>query len=240
MIVKALTDKGSYRDLNEDSFFLPADGENFCAVADGMGGHNGGEVASREAVKAFAESMRGAGEVNGVTLRHALEAANLHVYETAREDFSLYGMGTTFTALGTRGRTAVIAHVGDSRAYLLRAFTLRQLTKDHSLVQEMVDRGLITQREARFHPRRNVITRALGIAGNISVDVFEFSVRAGDCILLCTDGLTGDLEDEDLLEILTSGASDEACLKTMIEEAMRKGSTDNITAMLVRFEETGE
>jgi protein phosphatase len=187
----ALSDVGRVRDRNED--FFHADGRLF-VVADGMGGHRAGEVASLAAVEEFLRcerENRGADPLR--RLRCCLQAANRVVLKMAEGDPELRGMGTTFTVLLLENG-AYLGHVGDSRAYLLREGGLNPLTRDHSLVEKMVREGFLTPREARRHPRRNVILRALGLSVNLAADLVRVDVRPGDRILLCTDGLTSQLD----------------------------------------------
>ena len=173
MKVYAITDIGRMRPINEDSYYAPLEGERFCAVADGMGGHNAGEVASAMAVQVFSEEMRKTGDITAGALHTAVERANEAVYQKALENAGMSGMGTTFSALAEQGETAYLAHVGDSRIYLVRRGAIMQLTTDHTLVEEMVQKGLITPREARVHPKRNIITRALGTEERVQIDIVQ-------------------------------------------------------------------
>ena len=236
MKVFARTDIGKVRPINEDSFYLPGEGENFCAIADGMGGHNAGEVASAMAVEFFSGKMRGAA-VSGAAMREAVEGANRAVFEKSLEANQLSGMGTTFTALAVSGNNVHIAHVGDSRAYLLRNGSIMRLTLDHTLVEEMVLKGLITPREAKYHPKRNYITRALGTAESVEVDLVQVEVHQGDIFFLCTDGLSNHVEDKRILEISREGGSWDEKLERVVNEALHNGGSDNITAMFAVFEE---
>ncbi len=229
-----LSDIGRVRERNED--FSHADGRLFI-VADGMGGHRAGQVASSAAVEEFLRCER---ENRGLDplrrLRGCLQAANRAVMKMADEDPGLRGMGTTFTVLLLE-EGAYLGHVGDSRAYLLRGGALNPLTRDHSLVEKMVREGFLTPREARQHPRRNVILRALGLTANLAADLVRVDVRPGDRILLCTDGLTTHLEDEELAALLQAEDDPEACARMLVEEANAKGGEDNVTVILVDLEE---
>jgi len=237
MKVFARTDIGRVRPINEDFYYLPAGGECFCAVADGMGGHNAGEVASAMAVEAFAACMRDAGYVDGNAMRAAVEKANADVYAKSLENAQCSGMGTTFTAMAARDGIAYIAHVGDSRCYLVRNNTIMRLTLDHTLVEEMVLKGLITPNAAKHHPKRNYITRALGTAPQVEVDLIQVEIHPGDVFFLCSDGLSGHVEDKTILAISDEDAAWQDKLEKMVNLSMEKGSTDNITAMYAVFEE---
>ena len=237
MKVFARTDIGRVRPINEDSYYLPAEDECFCAVADGMGGHNAGEVASAMAVEVFSGEMRAAEELNGNVLRGAVERANALVFETSMKNDQCSGMGTTFTALAARDGNVHIAHVGDSRCYLVRNNTIMRLTLDHTLVEEMVLKGLITPNAAKHHPKRNYITRALGTAPQVEVDLIQVELRPGDVFFLCSDGLSNHVEDKTILEVSGENAGWQEKLEKLVNLSMDNGSTDNITAMYAVFEE---
>ena len=237
MKVYAMTDIGKNRAVNEDSYYLPTGDEQFCAVADGMGGHNAGEVASARAVETFATNMRMAGVLDAFTIRRAIRRANEAVYNEACGDASKQGMGTTFTGLCLGRGMVYVAHVGDSRAYRIRDRKIEQITTDHSLVEEMVDAGLITREEARVHPRRNYITRALGTGWSVEIDVYPQVLRKGDVYLLCSDGLSGMLDEPELLEVTLSEGTWEERTGRLVQLALDAGGPDNITAMYVTFEE---
>lgn len=240
MRVYARTDVGKLRSINEDAFYLPREGECFCAIADGMGGHNAGEVASAMAVEVFAEAMRGSGAPGGMAMHRAVERANAAVHARSLEAEQWAGMGTTFTALSLCGNDIHIAHVGDSRAYLLRNGTIMRLTMDHTLVEEMVLKGLITAREAKYHPKRNYITRALGTAERVEVDLIQIERLRGDVLFLCTDGLSNHVEEKKILEISRRDCDWEEKLRAVVDAALEDGGTDNITAMYAVFEEAPE
>lgn len=232
MKVYVKTDIGNCRELNEDSYYLPQGEERFCAVADGMGGHNAGEVASAMAVDAFAQKMR-VGAKTLTTMCQAVECANSCIYREAGRNISCSGMGTTFTALMLNAGRASIAHVGDSRAYLLRGGTVMRLTIDHTVVEEMVLKGIITQREAKYHPRRNLITRALGTDAHVEVDLIEIDLQAGDVFLLCTDGFSNCVDEREILEYSTGHKTWQDKLDDLVQLALKNGGSDNITAMYV-------
>ena len=241
MKVYAQTDCGRVRPINEDSYYLPQLGEHFCAVADGMGGHNAGEVASAMACMEFSDALRGADCVDGEMLRDAVERANEVVYARSEQDTHLSGMGTTFTALAQSEDSVWIAHVGDSRAYLIRDGEITRLTVDHTLVAEMVQKGIITEREAKYHPKRNYITRALGTQAQVEVDLTRIEPHAGDVFFLCTDGLSNHADADTILETtLREDLTWQQKLQSLIRHALDDGSADNVTAMYARFEEGGD
>lgn len=232
-----ITDVGRVRQHNEDSIgVFPEIG--LFLVADGMGGHSAGEVASAMAVKIIGQhlsafrGLKKAGPINDI-LSDGLIKANGAIYKASRDNPELRGMGTTLTAAMVLGQEAFICHVGDSRAYQIRAGSIRQLTLDHSLVQELVRVGGITQVEARQHPQRNVLTRALGTAPGVEVDSFSSPIKKGDLLLLCSDGLTGPLEDSDILKIILESASLDGAAKDLLGEALNRGGLDNISVLLV-------
>lgn len=240
MKVYAITDVGRVRPINEDSHYLPKAGERFCAVADGMGGHNAGEVASALAIETFANCMRASDRLNDAAIHSAVARANEVVFEESGRDDRKSGMGTTFTALCQDGDTAHIAHVGDSRAYLIRNGAIMRVTMDHTLVEEMVLQGLITPREARNHPKRNYITRALGTARSVEIDLVRLEVRPDDVYLLCSDGLSGHVEERQMLSVTLSEDGWQQKLERLVRIALDNGGSDNITAMYVTFEEEDE
>ncbi len=226
------SDTGLRRDLNEDRYF--ADGRLFI-VADGMGGHRAGEVASARSIKVVieylaAESGKGTPET---ILAEAIMRANEVIFEEARSDAQLAGMGTTFTCALLAGRRAVIGHVGDSRAYLWRAGQLTQLTEDHSLVAQLVREGRISPEEAFTHPQRNIITKALGVEPVVDVDVATYSLEAGDLLLLCSDGLTTMLRDSEIAAHVARTRDLDELADLLIAEANARGGVDNITVVLV-------
>jgi serine/threonine protein phosphatase PrpC len=244
------TDQGKTRTNNEDAF-LVNDHLGLYAVADGIGGHEGGEVASRLAVEAllgmlseqFAGSKSAAASHDALeadqsvsSMRDAVAFANTTIRQAAAQDPPLTGMGTTVTAVLLRPRTSVFAHVGDSRAYLFRDGTLRQLTDDHSLVAEQMRAGLITPEQARMTPYRHVITRSVGIHPEVHADLGTFEVEKNDTLLLCTDGLTEMVKDEDIARILGSEPP-AASAERLIRQANENGGVDNITVVVVRIED---
>ncbi|HEY0141473.1 MAG TPA: Stp1/IreP family PP2C-type Ser/Thr phosphatase [Thermoanaerobaculia bacterium] len=250
MEVKAhgLTHVGRQRQHNEDAFLVEDDARLFL-VADGMGGHAAGEIASRIAVDSITEFILHTKEDDGTwphaydeqfkrstnRLMAAVRMANTRVLEAMRKDARLRGMGTTVVACLADENTISIAHVGDSRAYLIREGQLSRVTNDHSWVFEQVQAGMLTEAEAEKHPLRNVITRALGGALQVTPDASEIEPRPGDVILLCSDGLTGMVPEEEINRIVTGSGGDlEKACQQLIDAANERGGLDNITAVLVR------
>jgi serine/threonine protein phosphatase PrpC len=230
------SDQGRTRKSNEDSYGLNLRNEegrcNF-VVCDGMGGAAAGEVASRMAVDAMLRAMDQK-VLTRETFQHAVDAANNSVHSSAEKDPSRAGMGTTLVAMATRGGQAWVAHVGDSRAYRLRDGSLERLTHDHSLVDEQVRLGQLTQAQAETSPMRNVITRAVGTQDEVDADVIEFAVIPGDVYLLASDGLMREVDDERIAAILRASGNLEQTCAQLIEAANRAGGRDNITCVLAR------
>jgi serine/threonine protein phosphatase PrpC len=223
----AATDLGR-REMNQD--FFVAEPPLF-AVADGMGGHRAGDVAARTAVESLARKLGDGDEA----LAQAVREANREVFEKANSDPDLKDMGTTITAMVVRDGSAQLVHVGDSRAYLMRGGELQVLTKDHSVVGRLLREGRITKQEAEFHPQRSVLERALGIETNVDVDAHTLDTGPGDRILLCSDGLTNILEDDEILGILENEEDPQKAAKKLVNEAVRGGANDNVTAVVVAF-----
>ena len=229
------SDTGRVRKLNEDSLYA---GRNIFVVADGMGGHQAGEVASSMAAKWVGESLDVQPPLVGKLL-NAISQANLQVFEHSRKEESLRGMGTTLTALWADTTHVLLAQIGDSRAYLLRGGILRQCTHDHSVVAEWVRTGVLSVEEARNHPRRNMITRALGTEKRVDADIFEIGRRKGDRWLICSDGLTNHVCDFEIAQLLSQGAGEETAEK-MLQMALNRGGLDNISLILLEDEEGGD
>jgi PPM family protein phosphatase len=236
----ARTDVGVVRSGNEDNYLMLSDRGVFI-VADGMGGHAAGEVASEMAVRIISReigSLRGVtDEQAGERIQRAIVSANEAIFERTLSEHDKRGMGTTTTVLALLPGRYLVGQVGDSRAYLLRNGTFLQLTKDHSYVQEQVDAGLLTPEQARVHPYSNVITRCVGAGSEVVPDLYFGTLNAGDVLLLASDGLTGMLEDEQLVRILEAGEGPQSWVDRMIAEANRRGGLDNITAIIVKIEE---
>lgn len=236
-----LSDVGCVRELNEDSFcvhgFKDGNEKGFCVLADGMGGHNAGEVASQNAVKLIAEELQRLSAEDEIPkkLNEAIMSANQRIYKMSCENSIHSGMGTTVVATYITEGNAYIANVGDSRAYAIRGNEIVQITTDHSVVSELLMSGMITYEEARNHPQRNIITRAVGTEENVKVDVFEYNFSVGDILLMCSDGLSTMLDDGEIFSIATSEETAEKTVNKLIESAKGKGGIDNITAICIRF-----
>jgi protein phosphatase len=226
------TDTGRQRSENEDSFFVRAP---IFVVADGMGGAQAGEVASKAAAEAFDRDLPEAPPER--VLRETIEAANREIHELARSDPGRAGMGTTITAaiVNAQSEEVGIGHVGDSRAYRLRRGKLERLTRDHSLVEEMRRKGQITEAQAEDHPQRSIITRALGPEPAVEVDLQTVPAAPGDVFLLCSDGLTTMVNEERIAAVLLSATSMREAVRTLVDEANGAGGRDNITALAFRL-----
>ena len=242
-----LTDVGRKRKHNEDAYLLDSERGLF-VVADGMGGHAAGEVASRLTVESIQEFISGTEDdhdntwpfgynnrysVDGNRLSTAVERANEKVMRAVVNRPELKGMGTTVVAALFDEKRATLVHVGDSRAYLYRESELRRLTDDHSWVQEQVNAGILSEEEARSHPLKNVVTRALGGGSHVAVDLLEIPIGDGDRFLLCSDGLTGMVSDEEITSALASTRTPEQIVRGLVDLANERGGLDNITAIMV-------
>ncbi|MDX6662568.1 MAG: family protein phosphatase [Solirubrobacterales bacterium] len=225
------TDTGRQRRANEDSFFARAP---LFAVADGMGGAQAGEVASKIAAEAFEPALR-EGQAPERQLARIVKNANKRIHELAKDDASRAGMGTTLTAALIGDGEVSFAHVGDSRAYRLRDGELKQLTNDHSLVEELRRQGRLTDEQAVDHPQRSIITRALGPEPDVDVDTMTFPAKDGDVYLLCSDGLTTMVLEERIAQILRGATSLDTAVRKLIQEANQNGGRDNITAVAFRL-----
>ncbi|MDA8075861.1 MAG: Stp1/IreP family PP2C-type Ser/Thr phosphatase, partial [Actinomycetota bacterium] len=227
------SDVGKVRSSNQDVAYESAD---LFAVADGMGGHVGGEVAARVAVDSLRVAFQRQPSVEG--LRRAVAEANRAVWRQSQAESGLRGMGTTLTATAlvqeTGGRQVVaLANVGDSRAYVFSKGQVIQVTADHSLAEEKVRQGQLTQAEAAVHPHRHILTRALGVSSDVDVDLWELHLRDGDRILLCSDGLTNEVGDEQIGEILGSVKGPEEAAKALVQAALDHGGSDNVTCVVI-------
>ncbi|WP_341456641.1 Stp1/IreP family PP2C-type Ser/Thr phosphatase [Clostridium oryzae] len=236
-LIGALSDVGNTRELNEDYMAsYTSDSLNIYIIADGMGGHNAGEVASKTAVESVIEYVKKAEQISdiGNLLKRAIIYANDEVNKLSQQDDQLNGMGTTITACITDGDNYIVANVGDSSCYVLADKKLIKVTKDHSLVQQLIDEGSITEDEGKNHPNKNIITRAVGTGSDIEVDLFELDTNNLEKIILCTDGLTNEIELDDMSRILDESNSDnmQAC-RELVELAKKNGGRDNITVMVI-------
>jgi serine/threonine protein phosphatase PrpC len=240
MILRAAasTHVGLRRKANEDRYAMAPE-IGLYLVADGMGGHRAGQVASEMAAEAAiraAEALCGADVSPAEKLRHAVACANREIYQAALHDPELQGMGTTMVAaLATSDRVA-LAHVGDSRAYMIRSDCIRCLTADHSVVAEMLRRRQISKAAAREHPHRHVLTRALGVRKAIAPDLAELTPQAGDVYLLCSDGLTTHVQDADILDAVLDNDDPQRACDLLVEAANRRGGVDNTTVLIMRFD----
>jgi len=244
------TDVGRKRDHNEDNLYLPTD-ERFAIVADGMGGHASGEVASQIAVDSVVDFFKASAEENAMTwpfkvdranrqeinrLVLGIKLANLKVFEAAQRDEQLHGMGTTLVSLFFLDDCAIIGHVGDSRCYRIREQEITQITEDHSLLNDYLKMKRLTPGEVSNFAQKNVIVRALGMKESVQVDIFTETPRLGDIYVLCTDGLSGMISDDEIRTIARAEAElDKACEK-LIAAANANGGVDNITVVLARIE----
>ncbi len=230
------TDTGRQRHANEDSYFAQAP---VFAVADGMGGAQAGEVASRIAAGAFERGVDDEAPAEG-QLKEIAQGANREIHDLAQKDSSRAGMGTTLTAALVHDDEVALGHVGDSRAYVLRDGELKRLTKDHSLVEELRRQGRLTEEQAEEHPQRSIITRALGPEPEVNVDTMTFPAKDGDVFLLCSDGLTTMVTDEEIRKIMLEARSLRSAVTKLVDAANGMGGRDNITAVAFRVAEEGD
>ncbi|HXJ70294.1 MAG TPA: Stp1/IreP family PP2C-type Ser/Thr phosphatase [Verrucomicrobiae bacterium] len=246
VITAAATDVGRRRSGNEDSYASWAAendaaahaGDHLLVVCDGMGGSNAGEVASRMAADTVVREFTAAPPTDTAqALSHAIQVANQEIWEHSRSQQDLNGMGTTCTAVALKGDQVMVAHVGDSRAYLVRAHRARQITSDHSLVAQLVARNQLSPEEARSDPRRNVVTRSVGVGPEIEVDVVSVGepLKSGDTLVVCSDGLHGQMSDDEIAGFAMGESLPEAC-SDLIELANARGGPDNITVAMMRVE----
>jgi len=232
--VHGKTDKGLVRKENEDAFCIEKD-LGLLAIADGMGGHASGEVASKMAIEILRESLKKEGELLPERLNSGVKLANKMIYEASRSQSQLNGMGTTLTAVQLDGNRLSIAHVGDSRAYLIRGGVIEQLTDDHTIVSEQVARGMITREEAARSDMRNILSKALGIAPEVDVDMEELTVSEGDQLVLCSDGLSELISDDEILSEVQSSKRPEIVCDELVDLANQRGGEDNITVIVAHL-----
>ena len=246
MLYAAKTHVGLVRQLNEDSYALVTDHEQFgvAVVADGMGGHLAGEVASALAIQAVVTHVKETSDRDddpSDRLMGAIQRANQIVYERANSSDGLNGMGTTLISTLFNGQHIYLGHIGDSRAYLFQAGELRQLTDDHTLVNELFKNGQITAEEAIHHPQRNIVTRAVGTDQHVSADLLQLEWAEGDILLICSDGLSNMVELSEMQEILQRDEALESKADRLVQQALAAGGHDNITVVMVQNEsERGE
>ncbi|MEX0868573.1 MAG: Stp1/IreP family PP2C-type Ser/Thr phosphatase, partial [Nitriliruptoraceae bacterium] len=237
LVATGTTDVGRVRSSNEDAYFV---GDSVFAVADGMGGHAAGEVAAStalEPIRALDGRVFGDATEALAALRDAVITANATVSRMAEDDPTYHGMGTTLTATLLEGARLHIAHVGDSRAYLLRDGKFSQITDDHTLVQHLIDEGQITREEAANHPQRSIITRAIGVSPEVDVDSMSLELQPDDILLLCSDGLTGVVDDRTIATTLAQRDDPDTTIETLVSLANDAGGPDNVTAVLLRYED---
>jgi len=238
----ASSDIGLVRTINQDSFYIPESTSlPLFMVADGMGGHNAGEIASVMAIDKIREWMV-ENSTDLTTIRKirravakSVEYANRHIYNHSKTIEGCKGMGTTLTMLYVLEDKIVVGHVGDSRAYMITSNEMSQITQDHSLVQQLLVEGRITKSEAKLHPQRNVITRAVGTSNEIEVDVMAVDIKKEDVVILCSDGLTNMVSEDELKALFMDEADIQKACEKAIEGAKQKGGSDNITVLGIRF-----
>jgi len=235
------TDRGLRRELNEDNcnVLVGYSGVPVCfVIADGMGGHKSGEIASKKAVDSVCSRLLETNwEIEDISdlLKNIICSVNKELYDFSLLNEATQGMGTTLTVSVFKNGKLYIGHVGDSRVYLIRAKTIEKLTWDHSYIEELVKNGSITKDEAVNHPKKNVITRAVGYESALQVDTYEIDIKENDEVLLCTDGLTNMLSEDEILEILTKEKNPQTACDTLVENANNKGGEDNITVIIGRI-----
>ena len=235
-----LTDPGCVREQNQDSYHIEQLDKNtvLCVICDGMGGAKSGNVASTLAVDVFTQEIKSSwtpemdGERLDQMLSGAVKLANFTVFDQAQQFEEFAGMGTTLVAVLIQGKKATFVNVGDSRAYLVDHSGIKQVTTDHSLVQMMVSRGEITREQAKKYPGKNLITRAIGTEAVVFCDIFHKRMEKGDCVLLCTDGLSNMIDEQEMLFEIAHGADQEQCCQRLLEIAKRRGAPDNVTSVL--------
>ncbi|MBR4017518.1 MAG: Stp1/IreP family PP2C-type Ser/Thr phosphatase [Oscillospiraceae bacterium] len=239
----AVTDPGCVRAQNQDAYQIAVLDRNtlLCAVCDGMGGAKSGNVASSLAVDVFIQEVKRTWKPDmdqdalDQMLRGAVKLANFTVFDQANQFEEFTGMGTTLVAVLIRHKEATIVNVGDSRAYLIHNHSVRQLTTDHSLVQMMLSRGELTQEQARKYPGKNLITRAIGTETIVECDIFHKGLSSGDCLLLCTDGLSNMLDEQELLFEVVHAANKRNTCKQLLEIAKSRGAPDNVTCAIIQI-----
>lgn len=237
-----LTDPGCVRSQNQDAFQIEQLDRNsiLCVLCDGMGGARSGNVASTLATEVFVEEVRRVwssgmdAEKLDQMLQGAVKLANFTVFDQAQQFEEFNGMGTTLVAVLIYGRSATVVNVGDSRAYRVNRDGIRRLTTDHSLVQMMVERGDLTPEQARTYPGKNYITRAIGTEPVVQCDVFHLDVERGDCLLLCSDGLSNIMDDQEILFEVVHGVNKQYCCQRLLDIAKNRGAPDNVTSILVQ------
>ena len=238
-----ITDPGCVRPQNQDAFKMEQLDKNalLCVVCDGMGGAKSGNIASTLAVDVFTQEVRAAYK-SGMSFEHmsalmlsAGKTANTAVYTKAQQGEEFRGMGTTLVAALIQGKCAAVLNVGDSRAYRINRGGIRRVTTDHSVVELMIQRGEVTREEARHYPGRNLITRAVGTESDVKCDLFRLDLDRGDCVLLCSDGLTNLVDDQEILFEVIHGANKQRCCQSLLKIAQNRGAPDNVTCVLAQL-----
>ena len=241
MEVWGLTDTGNVRQQNQDAYRIEQLGENalLAVVCDGMGGARSGNVASRLASEVFSEEVKRSFSAAQTpqecerVLRSAASLANIAVYEQSLLSEEYSGMGTTLVAALVHDKTALVVNIGDSRAYHINADGVQRVTTDHSVVELMVQRGELTPEQAKSHPSKNLITRAVGPSAQVFADVFRVKAEEGDCLLLCTDGLSNQMDDQEILFEVAHGTRKDDCCNRLLQIAKNRGAPDNVTSILI-------
>ena len=237
----ALTDRGCVRSQNQDTYKTVQLDKNtlLCVVCDGMGGAKSGNVASQMAADVFVQEIQRSWmtgmskERTSQIMQAAVRQANTTVFDQSRQFEEFQGMGTTLVAALIQGKLATVVNVGDSRAYKVDQDGIRQITKDHSMVQLMVDRGELTPEMAKTYPGKNLITRAVGTESTVVTDVFQLEVEKGDCLLLCSDGMSNMMDDQEILFEVVHGINKEGCCQRLLDIATGRGAPDNVTSVLI-------
>lgn len=237
------TDAGRIRDNNQDAYYIPLDGEEpLFIIADGMGGHKAGEIASNLAVEIISKNFNSdlnLGDFGEECIKkkifNSIDEANNKIYNKAKSEEKCSGMGTTVTLAYVTDKNLYIGHVGDSRAYVLSNNKLSQVTEDHSLVEELIKNGSISREEAKYHPQRNIITRAVGTGEKIDIDIIIIPKEETKLFLLCTDGLTNMLDDNEIEEFLINSKNVQRTCEDLVELSNDRGGYDNITVIAVKF-----
>lgn len=236
-----ITDRGVVRKENQDGYYLARFGESVVAgvVCDGMGGARAGNVASQLAIEIFGRHMEvlhnGLSKAPAALLEQAAFAANEEIYQRAATDADCLGMGTTMVAALLQGTTAYLLNIGDSRAYHIGGQGIKKLTRDHSVVEDLVARGKITPEQARSHPQKNLITRAIGSTFKVRADLHEKELLAGEYLLLCSDGLSNLVTDQEMLYEILHGGTAETCCQRLVDITLSRGAQDNVTIILLEM-----
>lgn len=243
MDIGVKTDTGRIRDNNQDAYYLPSDKNvPLFIIADGMGGHKAGEIASSLAIDLISENFNKFLDMENVNeenikenILKSINKANEKIYKKAMKEEDCSGMGTTVTLAYISNKNLYIGHVGDSRAYAFKDGNLLQITEDHSLVEELIKNGSISKEEAKYHPQRNIITRAVGTSKNIEVDIMALSKKTVEILLLCTDGLTSMLDDDEIKNTLINSENMQLACEDLVKLSNDKGGYDNITVLAIKL-----